>query len=129
MLLTREVTMNATDYARALRAVARFYEAHPDVQIPHNHVISVYGVEDTKEEAVRIIEALKPCRKEWEGSFLKVARDFGGITLKFVFEREAVCVKRVVGTKEIPAQFIQAHTEEIIEWECEPILASSEPSP
>jgi len=112
----------ASEYAEALRAIASFYEAHPDVQTPHDHAISVYGVEDTKEEALRIIEALKPCRKEWEGPFLKIVRDFGEVRLVFVFEREAVCTKRVVGVKEIPAEFIPAHTEEIVEWECGPIL-------
>ena len=118
--------MTTADYAKALRALADFYEAHPDVTMPHETVISVYGVEDTKEEAVRIIEALKPCRKEWNGSFLRIVRDFGGATLKFVFEREAVCTKRVIGKKEIPAAYIPARTEEIVEWDCEPILAATE---
>ena len=118
--------MTVQEYARGLRAVADLYEAHPDIPFSHDQVIGVYWVKDTNEEAVRIIEALKPCRKEWAESFLKITRDFGGVTLKFVFIREAVCTRRVVGHKEIPAEFLPARVVEIVTWDCEPILQDAE---
>lgn len=114
--------MTGLDYASALRAVADFYEAHPDIPTPTLRDLSVYGVTDTKEGAARIIEALKPCQKAWDDTFFKITRDFDGIILKFVFMREAVCTKRVVGTKLVPAAFIEAHEEEIVEWDCSPVL-------
>ena len=119
--------MTVQEYVHGLRAVADWYETHPDIPFSHDQVIGVYGVKDTKEEAVRIIEALKPCRKEWAESFLKITRDFGGVTLKFVFMRGAVCTRRVVvGHKEIPAEFSPARVVEIVTWDCEPILQDAE---
>lgn len=119
--------MNGIDYAQALRGLADFYEAHPDIAIPLPQIVNVYGVEDTKEMVSQTIEILKPCRKEWDGSLLKITRDFGGVTLKFVFERSAVCTRRVVGHKTVPSIYYPEHTEEIIEWDCAPsILAGAE---
>lgn len=118
--------MNGQEYARGLRLIADWYEAHPDMPIPYTGEICVFGVKETREEAARIAEALKPCRKEWAESFLKITRDFGGVTLKFVFNREAVCTRRVVRHKEIPAEFSPARVVEIVTWDCEPILQGAE---
>ena len=114
--------MTAPEYAQGLRGIAEWYETHPDIPIPHDTIISIYGLQDSKEEAVRIIEALKPCRKEWQGDFLKITRDFGGTTLKFVFRRIAICTSRLVRVERIEAVFIPAHDQNIFEWDCEPAL-------
>lgn len=103
--------MNGIDYARGLRLIADWYEAHPDIPVPHIEEIGVYGVEETREEAARIAEALKPCRKEWDKDFFKLVRDFGPIKLKFVFMRKAVCTQRVV-----------KRLVEVIEWDCDSSL-------
>lgn len=112
--------MTAPEYARGLRAIADWYEAHPDMPIPHTDQIGVYGVQETKEEAARIASALRPCHKVHEGEFFKLTRDFDGLTLKFVFMREAVCRRRVVGHRIIPAQ--EERVVEMVEWECEPSI-------
>jgi hypothetical protein len=41
--------------------------------------------------------------------------------ITYYVKREAVCTKKVIGTKEVPEQVIPARTEEIVEWDCEPI--------
>ena len=46
--------MNGTDYARGLRAIAEWYEAHPDMPVPYANEINVYGVKETRDEAARI---------------------------------------------------------------------------
>ena len=119
--------MTASEYAQALRSLADFYDANPDVATPLPQIVNVYSVEDTKEAASQIIEVLKPCRKEWDGGFLKITRDFDGVTLKFVFERSAVCTRRVIGHKTVPSTYYPEHTEEIVEWDCEPSLLAGAP--
>jgi len=42
-------------------------------------------------------------------------------TIMYYVKREAVCTRRVVGTKEIPEQIVPARTEEVVEWDCEPV--------
>jgi hypothetical protein len=60
--------------------------------------------------------------------------------LQFSVDREAVCQRKVVGTRTIPEQVIPseyvaervipAHEEEIVVWDCEPVLKpQSEPIP
>ena len=108
--------MNGTEYARGLRAIADWYEAHPDMPVPHTEDVGVYGVKETLEEAARIAEALKPCRKEWEKEFFKLVRDFGPLRLKFVFRRSAVCTARRV-----------ERIVEVVEWDCpDSLLAGRE---
>ena len=108
--------MNGTDYARGLRAIADWYEAHPDIPVPHTGEVGIYGVKETKEEAARIAEALRPCRKVWDGEFFKLQREFEGLTLKFFFMRSAVCTARVVGHHVVPAT--PERVVEIVEWDC-----------
>ena len=108
--------MNGQEYAHGLRLIADWYEAHPDIPIPQSN-IGVYGVEETREEAARIAEALRPCRKAWNGDFFNLEREFEGLTLKFVFMRSAVCTQRVVGTRVIPAT--PASVVEVVEWDCD----------
>lgn len=113
--------MTASEYATALRAVADFFDTHPDCPVPTDPSISC-SVSDTKEEAVRLARLLMPCDKEWGPMLFSLIKNVGGIPLKFLFWRSAVCTRRVVGTREIPRREVEAHTEEIVEWDCEPIL-------
>jgi hypothetical protein len=81
---------------------------------------------DEREDAARVLAALKPCSKSYTDDLLKIHRDFGPITLEYVFFRDQVCTKRVVGTKVIPAKLIPERIEEIVEWDCgEPLLQSA----
>ena len=117
--------MNGQEYAHGLRLIADWYEAHPDMPVPHTDEIGVYGVKETREEAARIAEALTPCRKEWAENFFKLVHDFGTLKLKFVFMRSAVCTRRVVGHRVIPAS--PESVVEVVEWDCpDSLLANGE---
>lgn len=128
--------MTNEEYAASLRLLADWYEQHPNIPTPDRE-FSVYSL-NSKEEAADCMMALKPCKKEYKDTMFYLSREFQGITLKFVFYRNAVCTRRVVGTKmvstqvipakTIPEQIIPAHEEEIVEWDCgNPLLASDAP--
>lgn len=43
------------------------------------------------------------------------------IKVRYHAPRDAVCTKRIVGTKVIPAKMIPESIEEVYEWDCEPV--------
>jgi hypothetical protein len=47
--------------------------------------------------------------------------EYRNLRIRYTAKREAVCTKKVVGTKEIAEQVIPQHVEEVVEWECEKI--------
>lgn len=128
--------MDAKDFAEGLRQIADWYEAHPEVMLPYDNgglgALMIYGEPDTKERAAEIVRALGTVTKRLDAnsSYLRLTRYFNGVGLCFVFDRETVCERRVVGTKIIPAMPARPaepeREEEIIEWDCHAIL--SEPS-
>ena len=109
------------EYADGLRAIADWFEAHPDVPTPDYPRIDVSSAE-TKEEALVIARALGSCTKTYGDTTFTLAKDFGGIHLSFNFWRSAVCERRVIGVLHVPASSTPAHDEEIVEWECSPLL-------
>ena len=124
---------NAAEYAQGLRDLADWVEAHPEIDLP-DESISVFS-KHTKEEAAKVLLALTPCKKDYSGDLFTLSRSFGHVRLKFLFVRSAVCTRRVVRTEEVPEeiipekvepeQVIAAHTKEIVEWDCDPILAET----
>lgn len=130
--LTLDEATPAIRYACGLRELADWIEAHPEVQLPEASV-AVYA-EDRKEIAAKIMRALSPCEKDYDGDMFHLKRKFGPIELRFVFLRDAVCTPRVVGkrmVKEhirpgIPERVIPAHEENVVEWDCEPTLGETE---
>ena len=114
-------------FAEGLRALADWYEQHPDVEHPGE--LSVYGAADTRERAAEIARMFGRATKSFTGvgdELMELRHDFGGgVALRFVFNRDAVCSRRVVGTRTVPERVIPAHTEEMVEWDCEPILGGT----
>lgn len=128
--------MTNLEYADSLRLLADWYEEHQEIATPSTD-FKVYSL-NTKEEATRCMMALKPCKKEYKDSLFYLSRQFGSIDLEFVFYRDQVCTRRVVGkkligTQVIPAktiaeEIIPAHEEDIVEWDCgNPLLSSDAP--
>lgn len=135
--LTPEEATPTVRYAAGLRELADLLELNPKLELPLT-IITVYAT-DTKENAANVLRALSPCEKEYAGALFKIKRKIGPLTLSYVFMRNTVCTPRVVGTREveakhiperlIPSSFNPAHTEDIIEWECEePLLARTDDS-
>lgn len=113
-------------FAAGLRALAAWYDAHPEAPVPFDATFHI-GADDTLAEARRLAAMLAPCDKVYTDSYFKLERDFGGVGLSFIFFRSTVCERRVVGTKLVPAVPAQPErTEEIVEWSCDPIFADRE---
>lgn len=116
------------EFTAGLRELADWYDAHPEIALPIAEM-AVYSEPDTKERAAVVARTLGGfIQKEIIGTYLRLKRTFGPVELRFVFERDAVCVARVVRVDEIPEEVIPehvipAHTREIVEWDCQPILA------
>lgn len=108
-------------FTDGLRDVAQWYDDHPEIEQPEFYAVDHYGL-NTKEEAAATMLALKPCHKEYQDSLFLLTREFGSVKLRFLFYRDQVCTKRVVGFREIPEQTLPARKEEIVEWECMPVL-------
>lgn len=113
--------------AEFLRALADFYDANPLCPEPE---ISIYLHADKAKEVLRNLGSFE---KDYDDSYMYARVKVGDRTLKLSTQRDAVCTRKVVGTREVPEEVIPstytpeevipAHTAEIIEWECDPILA------
>lgn len=113
------------EFVAGLRAVADFYEAHPDCPMPYEPDVTVtHFEEESPEEAARVGRMLGRFEKDYGPDLFTLSRRFNGVRLRFLFYREKVCTKRVVGVEEVPEQVVPAHTREIVEWDCAPILAA-----
>jgi hypothetical protein len=68
--------------------------------------------------------------KQIRFSDFELVKEFGSLVeLRYETNRENVCIKRVVGTKEVPKRRVvevpgETDTEEIVEWDCPPSLLS-----
>lgn len=68
-------------------------------------------------------------RKVYDDNYFSLYLDFGGVKVEAWTARETVCERRVVGTetviKQVPVEFEdQEVEEEIVEWDCHPLLKS-----
>lgn len=125
-LSAMQVKDNA-EYVAGLRQLADWYEKNPQVELP-SWQFTVYAF-DTKENAMLVLRACAPCDKEYDGDMFYIRKQFGKIGLNFMFLRQAVCVRRVVGTRDvpevvIPKKVVPAHVEQIVEWDCVPVLSA-----
>lgn len=123
--------ITSAEYANGLRLLADWIESNPDITLPSNE-FSIWSYH-SKEEAAKVMLALKPCDKLYNGDIFYIKRNFGAVTLRFVFSRSSVCTRKIVGTRVVPEkiepaveakeeEIIPEHEENIYEWECEPIL-------
>ena len=110
--------MTALEYAAALRRIADFYEQHQDFPLPILPDVEVCP-DDTREEVVRIARVLGGyVTKEANGPLLVLVKDFGGVSLRVLFARSAVCERRIVGVRHVERRVVPAHDVEEIEWDC-----------
>lgn len=112
--------MSHDAYIAGLRELIEWLELNPHLPRPPARV-DVWNAH-TKEEAAAVMLAMGDCKKDYGTDMFYLTKEFGEVSIRYVFSREAVCTKRVVGTRHIEAQFYPARDEEIVEWECHPIL-------
>ena len=112
-----------------LRAAADWYEQHPEYAERTWGGARLDMFFETKDQLLAFKHASGATRHEKGAvpSYFWLRRDFGGgIVLDANIPREKACRKVVVGTREVPAETIEAHVEEVIEWQCDPLLSDPE---
>ncbi len=136
-------TMNETtraDTLRALQELVDFLEVNTEVKLPAlDFPIYFFGSDKTtREEAKKLARVFRTFKKSESGYYLTLHKEFGSdVILRAVFIREAVCTKRVVGTRKVmksiyPKSVVPAPVEveeDIIEWDCPPLLQDDGTSP
>ncbi len=93
-----------------------FLRNNPIIPLPRWGYVSSYNWNNDDLKAV--VRAMSPCSKEVTPSFYKLAVNIGDIEFSTNFNREEVCEKKVVGTREVAEVVYEAHTEDIVEWTC-----------
>jgi hypothetical protein len=122
------------EFARDLRAIADFIEAHPELHLPLLQRIDIF--EADPKSLPKYAAAFGKAAKDVLGDNLFILRrTFGTIKLEANWTRDRVCERVVVGQREIPDQiipakpeeFIPGHKEDVYEWRCpESILSRKE---
>ena len=121
--------MTPKQYAESLKLLAEFYDDVPDdFPVPYvansfNCYIKVFNNKaEQLAQAIKVTQILGGIEKEYFDNFAYLKRKFGELELQFVLDRDAVCTRKVVGTKVVPEQTLPARIEEIVEWDCHPLL-------
>jgi hypothetical protein len=119
--------MTNEELVKGLREVADFYEARPELELPSDVRLQVFGAY-AKEALQKVLRQVGGCEKDYSGGLLYVRKSFGKVQLEFIASRDRVCERVAVGTKIEPATkeyVIAAQPErevEVVEWRCGPIL-------
>ena len=113
-----------------LRAFATWLEDKPNiVKKLGNKVFGMYlSTYSAKEDLAILVKEIGACEKEYLDNSLYLRRDFGKtVQLSLSTSREAVCAKKVVGTKTVPSAYYPEHEVDIVEWDCpESVLGALE---
>lgn len=117
--------MERQDFIRGLRELADIYEQKPQLEVPYMSTWWIFTF--NAESFVRQISAFGSGVKKYLGEDVEFTPHVQ-LALKISCKRAQVCTRRVVGTrlvpeKVLPEQIIPAHEEEIVEWDCGPLLA------
>lgn len=139
MKTLQRVTLDELTAADICRAAADLIDAHPDLPAPfvapahralswHLWPWEYTDAQATARDIRRTIGGTWD--KSYSGEDLVLRRDHAGITYTITVKREAVCTRRVVGTETVtlPAQAAlpeRTVEREVIEWDCDPILAEA----
>lgn len=132
----------AAQQAAGLRALADAVEANPDLASYFRYALSfsTHVFDDAAATFAAFARAAKAAgakvTKDYHGKFAHVRADWGAVSVDFQTDREEVCERVVVDTREIveevpdPEQVAklpkvkQTRVEEIAEWKCRPLLGA-----
>ena len=109
-----------------LHDLAYFLSTRPALAAAMNET-TFYIVAHDAEEFRCLVSELGACTKKPAGEMMGVERQFGNLTIRIIIGREQVCTRRVVGQRTIPAS--PERTEDIVEWDCEPIFGGGHSEP
>ena len=116
------------DFIASLRAMANFYEARPDLELPMWTRFDLFGLKPQDLQRVSLLFA--PCEKAVLPDFFMLRRRFGkSIRLEANWSRETVCERVVVGTEEVDEEVVvskgvetRMNTGQKVEWHCPKVL-------
>lgn len=125
------------DLVQGLRDLADFLERPESIALPMDRyspfrLREFLWNDNSKEEMKGIVKILGSCKKNYSSSTLSVTKSFGKtVELEYETTRENVCTRRVVETKQVPKKrYVEIpnefDTEEVVEWDCDPLLAPTE---
>lgn len=128
--LIEKEQLQREEYCAGLEALAQFLRTNPQCKLPEQ----VNFIEYTwhKERVVEFAKTAGHVEKDYGEYYVAVLKHFGPINYGVRISRENVCERVVVGTKTIPGREAYivpaepAHEEEIVKWECTPLLALGE---
>jgi len=119
-----------------LEELAKLLRDKPELPLPTAFRTCVYQYlrnnDDAKAKMAIIAKAFVPCEKKYTEDIFSLIRSFGPHTLSYFTLRSAVCTAKVVGKKMVKARpscyipEIPAHEEDVIEWECSPLLETAD---
>jgi hypothetical protein len=136
--------MTGQEFAKLLGQLASLYRQCPELPVPvWGSTFGLYKSGLSKDQMQAVAKAFPRVKKSFtqdEATIQHVMYVPGTktadrekwetpkIRLEFSCAREEVCIRKVVGTKTVPARVVPErvepeHEEEIVEWECKPILA------
>lgn len=133
--------MDAMEYAAGLREFADWVENNAElldgsmssgVSLLSNDPISIWG--SSGETVAALARAFGRAEKNYDSdSLFYMRRSFGALPVEVYAGRETVCRKVVIGTKTVTREMPDpdapkvtvTETEEIVEWECSPLLAKA----
>lgn len=125
-------------FIAGLRAVAQFYEDHPDAWYDGIHLtlnMYIWG-RKARDILARTVKALGSCTKIYDDTNVTVSRKFTPqVTLSVFAPRAKVCRRVTLGTRILPARTLSAGgevhlpatTEQIVAWSCDPLLQEELP--
>lgn len=128
-------TNRRIEYIQGLRDVADFLESHPTLPLPGAQLSAcVFDGDLTLPHVREIAKEFGSFKKEAMGSYITISKTFGPISLLFMFLRENVCQRIVVGTRSVEKTVypldVKTETEiveeEIVEWKCPSLLSANE---
>lgn len=125
------------EYIAGMRALADVLERTPDIPLPQSgtgqSITWVVTIEsDQKAATAGIIRAVGGSWSKrpggTDGHLLIPSTYIRGLFVEIIADREAVCVRKVVGTetvtKQIPVTFEEQTVEQdIVEWDCGSLMA------
>jgi hypothetical protein len=113
---------NRKDVITGLREYADFLEQHPSVPEPCITTFNVFAW--SPDEFRAMAREIGAAKKGENGSWLYLRKTFGNGAVGFDLNtgRDAICTRKVVGTRIVPAkpatEATPETTEDIIEWDC-----------
>jgi hypothetical protein len=120
-------------FIQGLRAVAKFYEDHPNAWYDGMHLtlnMFVWG-RAARKTLAETARAFGQCNKVYDDTNITVSRQFSEqVTVAIFAPRAKMCRRVVLGERVLPARIVPATQEicipearvEIVEWQCDPLL-------